>query len=165
MLAGSDESISESSGDDNRSSNTPHSTEVVAWRKHHRRGHCNLHLTHWGRVTLICVGKLTIIPSDNGLSPSWRQAIIWTNAGILLIGPSGTNFSEIQTFSVKKMLLKMSSAKWRPFCLIDYWWKYNLQCYINKQRVKIMPVNIPRLYEWKLAVDVLGNHWMKYDII
>ena len=41
--------------------------------------------------------KLTIIGSDNGLSPGRRQAIIWTNAGtcILLIGPLGTNFSEI----------------------------------------------------------------------
>ena len=29
----------------------------------------------------------TIIGSDNGLSPGWRQAIIWTNWGILLIGP------------------------------------------------------------------------------
>ena len=78
-------------------------------------------LTHWGRVTHICVGKLTIIDSDNGLSPGRRQAIIWTNAGILLIGSLGTNFNEIligvQTFSFKKMLLKMSSAKWRPFCL------------------------------------------------
>ena len=52
-------------------------------------------LTHWGRVTHICVGKQTIIGSDNGLSPGRRQAIIWTNAGILLIGPLGTNFSEI----------------------------------------------------------------------
>ena len=52
-------------------------------------------LTHWGRVTHICVNKLTIIGSDNGLSPGRRQAIIWTNAGILLIGPLGTNFSEI----------------------------------------------------------------------
>ena len=43
-------------------------------------------LTHWGRVTHICVGELTIIGSDNGLSPERRQAIIWTNAGILLIG-------------------------------------------------------------------------------
>ena len=51
--------------------------------------------THWGRVTHICVGKLTIIGSDNGLSPGRRQAIIWTNPGILLIGPLGTNFSEI----------------------------------------------------------------------
>ena len=52
-------------------------------------------ITHWGRVTHICVSKLTIIGSDNGLSPGQRQAIVWTNAGILLIGPLGTNFSEI----------------------------------------------------------------------
>ena len=78
-------------------------------------------LTHWGRVTHICVGKLTIIGSDNGLSPQRRQAIIWTNAGILLIGPLGTNFSEnlieIQTFLLKKIRLKMSSAKCCSFCL------------------------------------------------
>ena len=78
-------------------------------------------LTHWGRVTHICVSKLSTIGSDNGLSPTWRQAIIWTNARILLIGPLGTNFSEIlikiPTFSFKKMRLKLSSWKWRPFCL------------------------------------------------
>ena len=71
-------------------------------------------LTHWGRVTHICVSKLTISGSDNGLSPGRRQAIIWTNASILLIGPLGTNFSEIlvgiQTFSLRKMHLKMLSA-------------------------------------------------------
>ena len=44
-------------------------------------------LTHWSRVTHICVGNLAIIGSDNGLSPGRRQAIIGTNAGILLIGP------------------------------------------------------------------------------
>ena len=78
-------------------------------------------LTHWGRVTHICVSHLTIIGPDNGLSPGRRQAIIWTNAGILLIGPCGTNFSEIligiHTFSLKKIRLKMSSAKFRPSCL------------------------------------------------
>ena len=78
-------------------------------------------LTHWGRVTHICVGKLTTICSDNGLSPGRRQAFIWTIAGILLIGPLGTNFSEVLigifTFSIKKMSLKVSSAKWRSFCL------------------------------------------------
>ena len=76
----------------------------------------HMYLTHWGRVTHI----LTIIGSDNGLSPDRRQAIIWTNAGLLLIGPLGTNFSEILieilTFSFKKMRLKVSSAKRRPFC-------------------------------------------------
>ena len=69
----------------------------------------------------ICVSKLNIIGSDDGLSPTRRQAIIWTNAGILLIRPLRTNFSEIfievYTFSFKKMHSKMSSGKWRPFCL------------------------------------------------
>ena len=78
-------------------------------------------LTHWGRVTHICVGNLTIIGSDNGWSPGRRQAITWTNVGILLIGPIGTNFSEmlieIHTFSFNKIHLKMSSGRWRPFCL------------------------------------------------
>ena len=59
--------------------------------------------THWGRVTHICVSKLTIISSDNGLSPGCHQAIIWTNAGKLLFGPPGTNFNkiliEMHTFS------------------------------------------------------------------
>ena len=62
-----------------------------------------LALTHWGRETHICVGKLTFIASDNGLAPGRRQAIIWTTAGILLIGPLETNFNEIlikiQTFN------------------------------------------------------------------
>ena len=78
-------------------------------------------LTHWGRVTHICISKHTIIGSDNGLLPGRHQAIIWTNAGILLIGTLGTNFSEtlieIRIFSFKKMGLNVSSAKWRPFCL------------------------------------------------
>ena len=77
--------------------------------------------THWGRVTHICVGNLTIIGSDNGLSLGRRQSIIWTNPGILLIGHLGTNFNEIllqiYTFSFTKMHLKLSSGKWPPFCL------------------------------------------------
>ena len=52
-----------------------------------------------------------------------RQAIIWTNAGILLIGPLETNFREmlieIQTFVFKKIILKMSSANWRPFVSVS----------------------------------------------
>ena len=83
-------------------------------------------LTHWGRVTHICVVKLTIIGSDNDLSPGRRQAIIWTNAGILLIGPLGTNFIEIwigiQTFSFKENALEdvvceMASILSRPQCV------------------------------------------------
>ena len=72
-------------------------------------------------MTHICVGKLTIIGSNNGLSPERRQAIVWTNAEILLIRTLGTNFSEIlgeiHSFSFNKMHLKMSSAKGRLFSL------------------------------------------------
>ena len=45
-------------------------------------------LTHWDRVMHTCVGNLTIIGSDNGLSPGRCQAIMWNNAGILLIRSS-----------------------------------------------------------------------------
>ena len=62
--------------------------------------------THWGRATHISVSKLPIVDSDNGM---------------LLIGPMGTKFSEVLiklcTFSFQKMHLKMSSGKWRSFCL------------------------------------------------
>ena len=67
-------------------------------------------LTHWGRVTHIRVSELIIIGSDNGLSPGRRQAIIWNNAGLLLIEPLGANVSEIsvgiQIFSFKKNALE-----------------------------------------------------------
>ena len=78
-------------------------------------------LTHWGRVTHISVITLTIIVLGKGLSPDRFQTIIWTNAGILLIRPLGTNFSEIlmeiHTFSFRKMHLKMPLGKCRSFCL------------------------------------------------
>ena len=55
--------------------------------------------------TYVSVQYTNIVP-DNGLSPGRRLAIIWTNAGIVLIGPLRTNFSdiwiEILKFSFKK---------------------------------------------------------------
>ena len=97
--------------------------------------------------TCVCVGNLTIIGSDNGLSPGQRQAITWTNVGILLIGSLGTNFSEIiieiHIFSFKKIHLKMSSGKWRPFCL-----GLNV---LRRFQAKIIPLpteNGPKSYPW-----------------
>ena len=76
---------------------------------------------HWSRVTHICVSKIIIIGSDSALSPGRHQAIIWTNAGISIIGPVGINFDGILiktvTISFNKMYLKMSSEKWRLFRL------------------------------------------------
>ena len=78
-------------------------------------------LTHWGRVTHICISELTIIGSDDSLPPGRCQAIIWTNAGILLIGPLGTNFNEIiikiHIISFKKMHLDMAAILSRPQCV------------------------------------------------
>ena len=57
--------------------------------------------------------------SGNGLAPHRRQAITWTNADLLSIVPL-TYFTEIlmeiQLFSLKKMHVKILSAKWQPFC-------------------------------------------------
>ena len=81
----------------------------------------NLYLTHWGQVMLICISKLNINDLGNGTLPGQCQAIILTNAGILLIWPFETNFNEIlikiYKFSLKKIHLKMQSGKWLPFCL------------------------------------------------
>ena len=85
-------------------------------------------LTHWGRVKHICVIRLTITGSDNGLSPGRRQAIIWTNAGILLIGSLGTNFGEnlieILTFSftIEIAVCEMAVILSRSQC-VNWVWK------------------------------------------
>ena len=97
-------------------------------------------------MTHICVGQLTIIGSDNGLSPERRQAIIWTNAGILLIGHLGTNFIEIlieiQAFPLKKMCLKMSSVKCCSFhldlnVLMRHWKITHMQYFTYRQASNI----------------------------
>ena len=97
-------------------------------------------LNHWGRPTHICVSKLTIIGSDNGLSPRRRQAIIGTNAGILSVEPLGTNFSgiliEIHTFSFKEIQWKMAAIISR------------LQC-VNTRNGQTSPVFVR-----------LRNHWV-----
>ena len=70
----------------------------------------SFHLTHWGWVTHICIGILTSNGSDNGLLPGPRQAIIWTNAGIVLIEPLETNsvkfYSEFKHFHSRKCIWK-----------------------------------------------------------
>ena len=103
-----------------------HYNDKTAWRPSHiySGGHIprnNVFIpTQWGWVAHICVSsEHNTIGSDNGLSPGWRQAIIWTNAEILLIGSLGTNFIDklIYTFFFMEMQLKISSEKWRTFCL------------------------------------------------
>ena len=125
-------------------------------------------------MTHICVVKLTIIGSDNGLTPGRRQAIIWTSAGILLIGPLETNFIEIpiviQTFLFKKMHLKMSSAKWRPFCLglnVLTWLGWVTHSCVNEQQFQMHFIQckyqvLIKTYHWDFflhAKSTMSQHW------
>ena len=79
-----------------------------------------LPLTHHSQCRIYASLNWVIIVPGNGLSPFRRQAITCNNTELLLIGSLGTNFSErrikLQSFSFIKMHLKMSSAKWCPFC-------------------------------------------------
>ena len=88
----------------------PNCTQPVSWL-----------LLTWGALR-------AINGSDNGLSPVRHQAIIWTNAGLLSNRPLRIYFSEnlikIQQFSLKKMHLKMSSAKWRPSQCVDQYYNH-----------------------------------------
>ena len=69
---------------------------------------------------------LTINGSDNGLSPDRRQAIIWTNAIILLIRTLGTKFiqilSEMNTFYPRKFIWKCRLRKSGNFVSVSRYW-------------------------------------------
>ena len=78
--------------------------------------------THRGRVTHICIGSLAIIGSDNGLSPGWHQAIIWINAGILLIQTLETNIREILI-----QIHKISFKKRHGFTSVQGWMAFLVQ--------------------------------------
>ena len=88
-----------------------------------RQHHCSqLISTEWRICALV---NWVIIGTCNGLSPVRRQAITWTNAGLISIGPLGTNFSKILIgillFSFKKIHLKMPSVKMASFCPWERW--------------------------------------------
>ena len=88
-----------------------------------------LNIVYWGWVAHISVSKLTIIGSDNGLSPSRCQAIILTNDGILLIGTRRTNLNQNSHIFIQEMHWKMPSGKWGPFCLGLNVFRYDIFCY------------------------------------
>ena len=104
-------------------------------------------LTHWSRVTHMCVNEITTIGSDNGSSPGRHQAIIWTKARILLIGHLGKKLKWNQNLwiSIEKMHFTMSSAKRRPFCLgrdeFKLPWNTSYNDYRNKTLYLPLPQN------------------------
>ena len=93
---------------------------VISWVNHPGTlKFSHLNTPHTSHITHFSVYWLDILC---GILKAWSvPSIIWPNTGILLIGPLGTHFSEISiavhTFSVKKMRLIASFAKWWPYCL------------------------------------------------
>ena len=70
----------------------------------------------------ICVSRLTIIGLHNGLSPGRYQAVNWTSAGILLIGPLETvkfkpKLIHFKQNAFKHVNWKMTAILSRPQCV------------------------------------------------
>ena len=132
---------------------------------------CFTELNHRGRMTHICVGNLIKCGSDNGLSPSRRQTIIWTNAEIFY-WVLKTNFSEIlieiRTFSFKKMHLKnfvckMTAISSRPHCVkeiksfIGPWQQY-IQYGATWKEVEQSNDVAVELTTHTTCLDIAGDH-------
>ena len=75
-------------------------------------------------MTHICISKRTIIGSDSDLPLGRRQAIIWTNAGILLIrnkfqwNLKRNSYIFIQETLFENVVLEISAILPRPQCLM-----------------------------------------------
>ena len=136
-----------------------------------------LSITHWGRVMHICTSKLTIIGSDNGLFPERCQAIICTKAGILLIGPLGTNFNEIlseicnifiQENAFECVICKMVAILSQPQCFnplhADFFyfqeiWLFLLTAEAGHQHTSIYLSSPPGIN----PLTEQGNSWQFYS--
>ena len=100
------------------------------------------HLTLCGLVMMSRI--LVKIDYDNGLSLVRHQAIIYTNANLLLVWPKGTTFSvisiKIQRFSFRKnmfdhVVCKMASILFRPLYVHVDGHKFHTGIYIYIQKM------------------------------
>ena len=84
---------------------------------------------------------------------------------MLLIGPAGTNFSEIiieiYTFSFKKMHVKMSSVKWRPICLgrDDLNRKFK-----SRSCIHVRPVTVPFHKDFSPSGELLEHRKLAHGL-
>ena len=94
----------------------------------------------WRKYALVIETAIGLV---NGLSPDWHQAIIYTNAGLLIYWARGNRFrwnkDQIQYFDWR-IHLKISSAKRQPFNLLN-------DCHGRNHGVSKLPVLILNLAE------------------
>ena len=123
----------------------------------------------------ICGSRLTMTGSDNGLSSERCQAIIGTNAGILLIGHLGTNYSEnlikILIFSftknaIESVICEMAAILPRPQCVnscrLSDITRHNMSAplrhvVLNQQLDVFFPIARLGADQWKL--HIICSYW------
>ena len=83
-------------------------------------------LTHWGQVMHICIGNLTIIISDNGLSSCWRQnhclnqswhIVNWTLRNKLQWNLNLNSYIFFQENGFQSVVWKMAAILSQPQCV------------------------------------------------
>ena len=129
-------------------------------------------LTRWGRVTHICVGNSTIIGSDNGLSPGRAPSHYlnqcWNIVNRTLGNKLQWNLNAIETFSFKEMHLKLSSAKWRPFCIglsvlrqmLGTEWAHNAT--VTNQPAAVRCPDVGKCCRCRRIGAASGHWWMEF---
>ena len=127
-------------------------------------------LTHWGCLKHICVNKQTIIGSDNSLSPGRHQAILWTNGGLLWIGPLGTSVNEISCIFIREnafeyvvckmalILSQLSASICAMFKLRILWASIYYGSWIYKMRVNEWYAGNELMMNRKCAIDKEVKH-------
>ena len=97
--------------------------------KHGFIDYMNPLLTHWGRVTHICVSTITMNGSDNGLAPShylnpYCNIVNWTLRSKLHLNLNGNLYIFIQKNAFVNVVWKMADILSWPQC-VDCSWNYN----------------------------------------
>ena len=116
----------------------------------------------------ICVSKLAIISSDNGLSPGRRHYLNqwWNIVNSKLRNKLQWNLKRNSYIFIKKMHLKMSSGKSLPFCLglnvLTHWGRVTHICvgtptktpshYLN-QWWNIVNLNLRNKLKWNISLN------------
>ena len=137
-------------------------TQVTHFRRDRK------YLAHCGRVTHICVSKIIIIGSDDGLSPGRRQAIIWTNAGILLIGSLRTKFNAVQSKFIYYLresygsLLRIRRYSLRTGEYGRWGWNNMVDIFLTNSRRKII-FWFKFLWNVCITVQLTISHVLLYD--
>ena len=112
-------------------------------------------------MTHICVSKLTIIGSDKGLPPDRSQAIIRTNAGILLIGPLGINICETSSKCIQFIQENAFEIVVQKLAAILSW----PQCVKQIPMAVILYKKHRMINFYKSWNDIFQIHWMIFAIL